>query len=94
MNLYAVEYKYVDDVEAIAQHRPAHRAFLRDLLPTSLLAAGAYPDSAEPAALLLVRADSVAEVEAVLDADPFRLEGLISERLIKLWNPAIGALHS
>lgn len=94
MNLYAVEYSYADDAEALAEHRPAHRAFLRALLPTTLLAAGAYPDRAEPGALLLVRAESVAQVEEVLNEDPFRTQGLITDRRILLWNPPIGELHS
>lgn len=94
MNLYAVEYSYADDAAATAEHRPAHREFLRALLPTALLAAGAYPGSDEPGALLLVRGESVVEVEAILDQDPFRTQGLITGRRIRLWNPPIGNLHA
>lgn len=93
MNLYAVEYSYVPDTAALDEHRPAHREFLRALVPDPLLVAGAYQQTDEPGALLLVRAASAQEVEELLNADPFNVEGLIAERRVRLWNPGIGTLE-
>lgn len=92
MNIYAVEYLYVDDPAALDRHRPEHREYLRSLTPDTLVVAGAYQQVDEPGALLVFSADTAAEVEEALDADPFHLQGLIRERVIRLWNPGIGAL--
>ncbi|TRY19892.1 hypothetical protein FOJ82_03155 [Tessaracoccus rhinocerotis] len=93
MNLYAVEYSYVTDAAALDEHRPAHREFLRALLPTPLVVAGAYQEADSPGALLLVRADSDAEVEQLLDEDPFWQRKLITQRRVRLWNPGIGTVQ-
>ncbi|GAB3819730.1 hypothetical protein GCM10028820_24170 [Tessaracoccus terricola] len=92
MNLYAVEYSYTTDSAGLDEHRPAHREFLRALLPSPLVVAGAYQNSDEPGALLLVRAESDAEVEQLLDEDPFWKQRLITQRRIRLWNPGIGTV--
>ena len=90
MPYFAVQYNYADEPAKVAEHRPAHRAFLRGLLDEgTLLAAGAYTD--DPAgALLLLRADSVEEVNAALDNDPFRRHALITDRTTRGWSAAIG----
>ncbi len=90
MPYFAVQYSYADEPEKVTQHRPAHRSFLRGLLDEgTLLAAGAYTD--DPAgALLLLRADSADAVGAILDADPFRAQDLITHRTIRAWSAAIG----
>lgn len=90
MSHFAVHYDYVNDAGLLAQHRPAHREFLRSLLGSGLVAAGAYPGAEHPGALLIVTADSEVAVAAMLDEDPFRLEGAIAERRIQLWDPPIG----
>lgn len=90
MSHFAVHYAYVEDAELLDQHRPAHREFLRGLADSGLLAAGAYPGAESPGALLIVEADSESAVAAMLDKDPFLLEGAIAGRRILLWNPPIG----
>lgn len=90
MSYFAVHYTYVDDAAELSRHRPAHRDFLRGLLGAGLLAAGAYPEAATPAALLIVEAESEQAVAEMLDNDPFLLQGVIAERVILLWNPPIG----
>lgn len=90
MSHFAVHYSYATDAELLSTHRPAHRSFLRGLLDSGLVAAGAYPEADEPGALLIVEADSPAAVAALLDDDPFLVEGLITQRRIELWNPPIG----
>lgn len=90
MSLFAVHYSYVNDASLLDEHRPAHREFLRGLIGAGMQAAGAYPGADEPAALLLVEAESPEEVESMLDEDPFLLHGLIAERRIMRWDPPIG----
>ncbi|MGO1383893.1 MAG: YciI family protein [Arachnia sp.] len=90
MSHFAVHYSYVKNPDLLKEHRPAHRDFLRALVGRGLLAAGAYPEAVEPSALLLVEAESRSDVIAMLDEDPFLLEGAISDRRIELWNPPIG----
>lgn len=92
MNTYAVEYSYVDEPALLDEHRPTHREFLRALLPDTLVVAGAYQASKQPGALLVLRAESAAEVARLLDGDPFNVEGLIADRRIRLWNPGIGSI--
>lgn len=90
MSHFAVHYSYVQNPDLLTQHRPAHRDFLRALVGSGLLAAGAYPEAAEPSALLIVEAESESAVAAMLDGDPFLREGVIADRRIELWNPPIG----
>ena len=57
MPVFAVHSSYADRPDGVTAHRPAHRAFLRELFDQGVvLAAGAYPQG--PAgALLVFRAD-------------------------------------
>ena len=90
MSHFAVHYSYVPDAALLDQHRPAHREFLRALVGSGVVAAGAYPGAEEPSALLIVEADTADDVAAMLDDDPFLLHGAIAGRRIQLWNPPIG----
>lgn len=97
MTVYAVQYTYdqrTSDRDAV---RPAHRAFLADLLAAgTLLASGPFTGptagvEGEPdGALLVVRADSPDHAAAVLDADPFALSGLVADRSVRPWQPVFG----
>lgn len=87
MDIFAVVYRYSDDVDARDEHRAAHRAFLGEL-PTVMLTG----PLAEPAgALILVAAADLAEVETLLAEDPFLVEGIVVERTIRPYTPAGGA---
>ncbi|MFV0429480.1 MAG: YciI family protein [Arachnia sp.] len=90
MDYFAVHYHYVDDPQLTAEHRPAHRQYLQALIPAGLVAAGAYPEAASPGALIIVRAESAEAVAGMLDADPFRVHGVIADRIIQRWTPVIG----
>lgn len=87
---FAVQYTYSDDAAELDRVRPEHRAFLAMLTEGPLLASGPYVDAEQPSALLILKADSVAEVEELLDADPFWEAGLIRGRDVTEWNPLIG----
>lgn len=89
MPVFAVEYTYDDRASARDALRPAHRAFLRDLLDAgTLLASG--PLTTGTGALLVVVADDDAGALRVLDADPFHGADLVRSREVRGWAPVIG----
>ncbi len=90
MPVFAVHYSYADRPDEVTAHRPAHRAFLRELFDQGVvLAAGAYPQG--PAgALLVFRADSAEAVASLLETDPFRHHGLVTGCEIRQWGLAMG----
>lgn len=91
MAVFAVFYTYDERSADRDTHRPAHRAFLNDLLDAGVvLAAGAYTDTGAPGALLLLRAESPAEVTAVLAKDPFVLADLVPGVDIREWSAGFG----
>ncbi|MEQ9087017.1 MAG: YciI family protein [Pontimonas sp.] len=93
MPIYAVTYRYADQPEVIAEHRPAHREYIASLLGDGgLIASGRTEGGETPSALLLFQAESVAEVENVLDPDPFWTLGLIEKREIVEWILSSGSL--
>ena len=93
---FAVTYEYTDEPEAQQQrdaHRPAHVAFLAAQHAAGrLLVSGPVGGGASNAGALLVFAgESADDVAALLDADPFRREGLIARRTVARWNVFFGA---
>lgn len=89
MPTYAVTYFYNASNEQLAEVRPIHREWLGQQLQNgSLLASGPMVDTAK--ALLIWKANSVSELAALLDNDPFDIAGFISERDIEEWNPVFG----
>ncbi|MGP9695407.1 YciI family protein [Brachybacterium sp. AOP25-B2-12] len=92
MSLFAVTYTYADDTARLDEHRPEHRAFLRGLHERGVLkASGPWADDGAPGALIIVQGESVEDVLAVFDEDPFRREGLVAGRVVRPWNLVIGA---
>lgn len=95
MTLYAVTYRYVDNPELIAEHRPVHREYIATLLGDGgLIASGRTEGGDTPSALLIFEAHSVADVERVLDLDPFWTLGLIDSREILEWIMSSGSVAS
>jgi uncharacterized protein len=89
MSVFAVTYHYSATPEELAEVRPIHREFTGDLFDKGiLLTSGPFVDYA--GALLLIKADSVEEVSALLDNDPFDIAGFIGERVILQFNPVNG----
>jgi uncharacterized protein YciI len=89
MAIYAVHYRYADQPQAVAAAKPAHRAYLAERLEDGqLLASGPFTDSAE--ALLIVKADGLAGVEALIASDPINQAGLVDQVAIRPWNPIFG----
>lgn len=91
MTTFAVTYVYDDRACDRDIHRPAHRGFLGGLYAAGvLLASGPVSVGDMQGALLVVRADSVEAAEALLDADPFHTEGLVSSRAVAEWTVVFG----
>ena len=91
MPLHAVLYRYSTDSAALDEHRPAHKDYLRSLFEQgSVVVSGPLVDGGGPGALLILDADDVDAVAALLDKDPFHVLGLITDREIRRWNPAFG----
>ena len=89
MAIFAVTYAYSASEAELAEIRPTHREFFKNLLEKQiLLASGPMVD--RPGALLIVRAESVEKVAELLDQDPFDFAGYIGERAIAEWNPIFG----
>jgi uncharacterized protein YciI len=92
MTIVAVTYRYTDDVAARDRLLPEHRDYLRGLADQGLLlVAGPYGPDEPRGALLLFRADK-AQVNALIEKDPFTTSGVIAKTEIAAWEPVIGPL--
>jgi uncharacterized protein YciI len=102
MGIYAIHYTYPDDTTELMKVRPEHREWLGTL--HGLLVAGMYkeghdevsegePTAEEPpnAALLVYSAESLEDVISTFDNDPYWLNGLVMRRVIRSWDPPLGA---
>ena len=90
MAYYAVEYVYNPSMtETMDEVRPTHRAFLSGLLEQGINVASGPLAGEVPGALILINAESQADVEQILNQDPFYVAEVIQARLIREWNPVI-----
>ena len=93
MTVFAVTYRYTNDVATRDTFRTEHRDYLRGLADQNiLLVSGPFGATEQPGALLLFRATSKAEVEAHVRADPFTTEGVIGNFTVLEWEPVVGPL--
>ena len=90
MSIYAVRYTYDDRTAYRMAVRPVHRAWLaRQAQAGRLLASGPLTDG-EPGALLVFRADSRDELDALLAQDPFATEGVVASTEVREWEQVLG----
>ena len=95
MTIYAVTYRYSDDVATRDRVRPEHREYLRGLADRGLLLLSGPFGPDEPAgALLIFRAEDKAEVAALIEKDPFSVSGVITSSETVEWSPVLGPLLS
>ena len=95
MTIYAVTYRYSDDVATRDRVRPEHREYLRGLADQGvLLLSGPYGPDEPAGALLIVRAEDRSEVAALIEKDPFTTAGVIASSEVVEWNPVLGPLLS
>ncbi|MEU0126761.1 YciI family protein [Streptomyces sp. NPDC006289] len=93
MPVFAVTYTYTDDTEARDRHRPAHREFLGALGDRGInLCSGPFGPEEAAGALVLIRADSKEAALGYTDADPFRVNGVVSAVDAREWIPVLGPL--
>lgn len=93
MAAYAVNYTYVPETEEMTAARPGHVDFLTDLHSAgTLLVSGRLTEGDPLGALLIIRGESVEEVEKIMDGDPFFSGGFVAERQVRLWNIVFGAI--
>jgi len=93
MSTFAVTYTFSAEPDEVNQIRPTHRVWLSEQFESgALLASGPMVD--RPAALLIFRANSIEELNALLDQDPYEQAGVIGERTIEEWNPVFGPFSS
>ena len=93
MTIFAVTYRYSDDVATRDNLRTEHRDYLRGLADQGLLlVSGPFGPDDAPGALLLFRADDKAHVDALVEKDPFTPSGVIAETDTTEWEPVIGPL--
>lgn len=70
-----------------------HVLYLKGLIAQGrLLASGPLKGTALRAGFLILRADSLQEAQALIDADPFTREDLICGLSIEQWDPLFGML--
>jgi uncharacterized protein len=93
MTIFAVTYRYSDNVATRDNLRTEHRDYLRGLADQGLLlVSGPFGPDEAPGALLLFRADDKAHVDALVEKDPFTPSGVIAETDSTEWEPVIGPL--
>lgn len=92
METFAIEYQYDPHSEAIAAIRPRHREFLGALKEEGkLIGSGPYTDG-NGGALIVIRLPKPATIDdatAIMDRDPFWVDGAVTKRVVHTWNPVL-----
>jgi hypothetical protein len=82
---FAVLLTYGSDNEKRQAVRPSHRDYLRGLATDGkLLHAGPWAD--DSGSLIVYEAENLDEARAILAADPFTIEGIVTDSVIREWN--------
>lgn len=93
MAYFATTYRYNDDVERRSAVRPTHRDYLAGLTERGQLqVSGPFADGEPGGALLVFVAETADAARSLVDADPFVLEGLVEEIIVREWTPVSGVL--
>lgn len=83
--------EFTDQEERRLQTRPTHREYLRSLFDDGKLAmSGPWAD--ETGAMLIYETADLAEAQRLLDADPYRVAGVIADARIREWRVVMGPL--
>jgi uncharacterized protein YciI len=90
---FAAIIEYSQDKEKIQAVRPEHRQYLASLKAKGQLAvAGPFTD--DSGALIVYEAESAAEAERLLQADPFHANGIFLKWALRPWNPVMANRES
>ena len=94
MSIFAVVYHYPADSEKIANVRPKHREFIAGLKSEGkIIGSGPFTDGSG-GALITLRLDDAAtldDVRALMNSDPFYVEGALTGRSFHTWNPVMNS---
>ncbi len=95
MNLFIITYSH-PDIVGWQQHLMAHIGWLQDRLADgSLIASGPFrDDAATHEAMLIMQAASAEAAQALIETDPFMIEGLVAGLSIRAWDPIFGAFNA
>ncbi len=88
MSYWVLEYRYAD-MDARARAREDHLAYMRGLHEQGRVVYGG-PIGDGGGAMVLLRADSLEAVQAIVDADPYTLAGVGADHTIRPWTVVIG----
>lgn len=88
MAWYLVEIRYVP--EKMPAVRPRHREFLTALADSGRVAV-AGPLADDSGGVVLIQADDLDALHAVIDTDPYYTEGVIADRTVREYKPVLGA---
>jgi uncharacterized protein YciI len=81
---WAAVIEYSTDTAKVEAARPAHRAYLTELLRSGRLAcSGPFTD--EPGALIVYEAESKEEAEELIRNDPFHAAGVFVRWQLRPW---------
>jgi hypothetical protein len=89
MAWFTVETVYTTDRDKLAAARPHHREYLRRLAGEGkVTAAGPWAD--DSAGFAIYRVDDRAELDRLLDEDPYTTQGVAADRAIHEWKLVLG----
>jgi uncharacterized protein len=91
MAWFTVETTYVDDADKLADSRPRHRAYLRELVERGTVAA-AGPWADDSAGFAIYRVADRAELDRLLAEDPYTVDGVAAGRTVNEWNLVLGSV--
>lgn len=81
------------DGEGWGQHVAAHVAFLKRLIDAGrILVSGPVSGLGKRAGFIIMTVATIADARALIEQDPFAVEGLIDELTIVEWTPMFGSL--
>lgn len=91
MAKFIVEFRYGVDRAQRQEFHPAHADYLHNLADRGVLLLGG-PLVGENAGLLCYEVADRAELQRVLDDEPYIKAGIVAETRIQQWNPGKGSL--
>lgn len=93
MSFFLVHYSHPDG-QGWSQHLEPHLDWILDRVEDgSLVASGPTVGTDLRSAMLLVQAANQDAVRAIIDTDPFIIEGQVSDLRITEWDPIFGVFH-
>ena len=85
---FAAIIEYTQDKAKIGEVRPVHRQYLASLKQAGQLAASG-PFTDDSGALIIYEADTREAAEALVEGDPFNINGIFLSYQMRPWNPVI-----